>query len=459
VTAAGPPAARGRRSGARVFVPAALFVYLLFVRTRGITDSFLLLGDQILYWKMALGRFRDLPLAGPSSIGTTIGPAFVWMMWGIRHLVGPWTDNLPHAGGIGISILQSTADVLLMVGLWRKTGSLTLALAVSLLVATAPFDLSLSATIWNPPVALAFVKATLAIVCLARPGGSLWWGIAATITGVLAVQAHSSAIFVAVPVIASFVIEDLIARRWTMALQRSRATIEVLLILELPYLFNLAFNRPEHAGPAMVLDSVASSLAGSTGLRLGDAFRAVGAWPGVILLSPWSFAGFGVVLLLSLIVAAWRLRRDVLLLSATVFPVMLTVAGFSTWQRGFDEYWFMAIAPSVAIALALALTAWRPAAPIVAGVALAIVVLAQPARIASAMTIHRLPEYGAMLRGTREVFRRAPEVRGIDTDFPLPPSADREFMYRILGGRVTPTAPFIATIARSGAVAFKPAGE
>ena len=99
--------------GVHIAVPAALFAYVLWARTRGITDTFGLLGDQILYWRMALGRFRDLPLAGPSSVGTTIGPAFVWIVWAIRHLVGPWTDNLPHAGGVGISILQSAADALL----------------------------------------------------------------------------------------------------------------------------------------------------------------------------------------------------------------------------------------------------------------------------------------------------------------------------------------------------------
>jgi hypothetical protein len=94
-----------------------------------------------------------------------------------------------------------------------------------------------------------------------------------------------------------------------------------------------------------------------------------------------------------------------------------------------------------------------------AAVALAAVVVAQPARLATAMTIHRLPEYGALLRGTREIFRRAPEVRGIETEFPLPPTADREFMYTILGGHVTRTAPFFASVKRSGDVIFRPAGE
>src|SRR5258706_10049016 len=110
MTVATSTVARVRSAKALVVVPFVFFLYLVYIRTHGITEWFQLLGDQVLYWRMALGRFRDLPLAGPSSVGTTLGPAFVWIVWGIRHLIGPWTDNLPHAGGIGISLLQSAAD-------------------------------------------------------------------------------------------------------------------------------------------------------------------------------------------------------------------------------------------------------------------------------------------------------------------------------------------------------------
>jgi hypothetical protein len=55
-----------------------LFAYLLFIRTRGISQTFWLLGDQMLYWRIALGSWRDLPIGGgPSQVGgTTLGPVF-----------------------------------------------------------------------------------------------------------------------------------------------------------------------------------------------------------------------------------------------------------------------------------------------------------------------------------------------------------------------------------------------
>jgi hypothetical protein len=113
---------------------------------------------------------------GPSSVGgTKLGPAFVWILWAVRHAVGTWTDNLPHAGGIGLSIIQSAADAVLLVAIWKRFASLPLALAVTLLVATAPYDMALTATIWNPPLAVALVKMTIALVLLGDRDGSVWW--------------------------------------------------------------------------------------------------------------------------------------------------------------------------------------------------------------------------------------------------------------------------------------------
>src|SRR5437762_377495 len=198
---------------ARVIVPLVVFAYLAILRTWNITETFGMLGDQILYWRIALRPWRDLPLGGgPSSVGgTTLGPAFMWTMWVIRQVVGPWTRNLPHAGGIGLSLIQSAADVLLLAAVWKRFGSLALALAVTLAVATAPLEMSLSATIWNPPLALAFVKMTMALVLLGDREKSLWWSVGSTATAVLAVQCHSSAVFVAAPVIASLTVRELLA--------------------------------------------------------------------------------------------------------------------------------------------------------------------------------------------------------------------------------------------------------
>ena len=71
------------------------------------------------------------------------------------------------------------------------------------------------------------------------------------------------------------------------------------------------------------------------------------------------------------------------------------------------------------------------------------------------MTIHRLPEYRPLVQGSQTIRRRLSEVRRIETEFDLPPSTDPYFIYEeVLGGRVTPTAPYAATIEKTGGVRF-----
>src|SRR6185503_19583498 len=115
------PSFRARDIG----VMAVFFVCILTIRTWGIGSRFWLLEDQIRDWSIALRSFRDLPLVGPPTHvrGYTIGPAFYWILWGIRVTFGPWFHNLPHAGGIGQATIQTFADILLLAGIWRRTQS------------------------------------------------------------------------------------------------------------------------------------------------------------------------------------------------------------------------------------------------------------------------------------------------------------------------------------------------
>jgi hypothetical protein len=434
----------------------AVFAYLTTIRTRHISETFWLLGDQILYWKMAIGSWHELPLGGgPSSVGgTTLGPAFLWAIWAIRHLVGPFTDNLPHAGGIGLSIMQSAADAFLLVAMWKRFASFALALAVTLLVASAPVDMAISATIWNPPLAVAFVKMSIACVLLGVRFASKWWYAGATATALLALQCHSSAVFFAVPVIASFPAREMQARRYRRALAYACTAAAVIFVLETPFLLDLATHPGKQTSPAKVVGSVSYTLTHPELFRPVAALRALEAQIAIILLLPWTFPWFGALLAVCAALTAFRTRRDVTLASVTVIPLACAVVGFSMWQGDFDSYWFLVLAPSAALTIALGLTAWRPAARLVAVALALLIIAAQPFRIASAMTMLRLPEYGPLVRGSREIRRRVAEVRSIETAFVLPPSSDRYFIYQVLGGRVTPSASYTATIDATGHVTF-----
>jgi hypothetical protein len=157
------------------------------------------MGDQVRDWAIALRPFASLPLVGPPTHvhGYTIGPAFYWILWAIRVLTGPFFRNLPHGGGIGQAVLQSGADALLLVALWKRTTSVWPALIVAALLATTPFDLALAAVIWNPVVGSILAKTAIALVLLGWHRGSL---VRIAIIGAVAwcaVQAYTGAIFVA----------------------------------------------------------------------------------------------------------------------------------------------------------------------------------------------------------------------------------------------------------------------
>ncbi len=440
-------------------LPLIVFAYLVLIRTHAIARTFWLFGDQILYWRIALGSWRDLPIGGgPSQVGgTTLGPIFCWVLWASRHLIGPFTDNLPHAGGIGLSILQSAADAFLFVAIWRRFSSLPLAIAVTLLAASAPYDMALTATIWNPPLAVACAKTAMAFVLLGGRSRSMWWSVGAIAAALFAVQAHSSGLFFAVPVVASFTLRELVDRRWMRAAFVIVVTAATLLLVETPYLVDRVMHPNKPTSPAVIVDSVAYTMAHPVSIRPAAAFRAVANACEFILLRPWTaFGWMGFVLVLCALVTAYRERRDVTIVCATVLPLAAAVVGFSFWQGMYDHYWYLVLAPGAALTIGLALTAWKPAATLISIALAALVLWSQPARIADSMTFHRLPEYEVLVRGAREIRRYTPEVQAIRTDFALPGSVDPSFLYSVLGGRFSGDARFVATIRRTGDVVFTP---
>jgi hypothetical protein len=439
-----------------------VFLYLTTARTWGIGDTFWLLGDQIRDWRIALLPFDELPLTGaPSSVGGVgLGPIYYWTLWVWRIAIGPLVNNLPHAGGIGLSLMQSAADCVLLAAVWKKSGSGATAVALTLLLATSPLDMALSATIWNPILAVVFVKLTLALLLLAPSRPSIGWAVATTATGWLAVQAHATAIFVAAPAIGAFVIAECAVRSWKGALQRASASIGVVLLLQVPFILHLTLSgSAEPVGPTAVIGQVSATAVAPDTIRVADAFLAIASATGLILLQPWNPAGTAVVLSIALALAAYRCRDDLMLASASVFPVVAAAMGFAFWQLDYDQYWFLTLMPSILLVLWSALTARPRAVPFV-GVALVMVaVAAQPSRILDAHTVARLPAYGALAQGSAQIYRYTREVTEIRVEFELDPTTDRDFLYSILGGRVTPDADFRASISPEGDVAFTAAPQ
>jgi hypothetical protein len=432
------------------------------LRVWNIHRHFWMLGDQIRDWQIALGPFGDLPLVGPATHvgGYTIGPAFYWIIWAIRVTFGPWFDNLPHAGGIGQAALQAAADALLLVALWRRFESPWAAAAAVILIATAAFDLCLAPLVWNPVVGSTLAKAAIALVLLDYHRRNVWRSIVLVAVAWSAVHAYTGAIFVTVSILALVVLDPLVRSDRRLLRRNAAVALIVIGLLQLPYVAHQV--REQFAAPAMgaVTGSVAEVILGRRGPEIAKSVDGYVGAVQFIQVAPWRVTHLPWILLACAAVVAVRWRRDGAVLAVVVLPPLLAVAGYSLFLAELDHYYYLSLMPSAVLAVILALSAWpRPRGfVVVVGVPLVIAsLLVVPARVRLSLTMHRMPEYGALVQGSRTVAARRQPMRAILTDFALPPTADPSFPYRILGGTLDPSSRWTALIAVDGSVRYRQA--
>ena len=451
-----------------VFIAAILgaaFTLTLTARVWGINSRFWLLGDQIRDWSIALGPFKDLPLVGPATHvnGYTVGPAFYWILWAIRVAVGPWFENLPHAGGVGQAILQSAADTLLLLGIWRRTGSLWIAVTSIVLLATASYDLSLSALVWNPVVGSTLAKMVTALMLLewhrgsaGSPRGSLLRvGLIAALAW-SAVHAYTGAIFVAVSVFIALLLDPFMRNDRKAIGQHALIITIAVALLQVPYLIHQFVNRFSDSAMGAVTDSVRRVFAGE-GVELAKSIAGYAAAVNYIQILPEHVPAIVWALPIAGVVVAVRYRRDPLLLCMTLVPQLMAVAGYAFFLAALDNYYYLSLMPAAVLTIVLGLTA-VPSPRVARAISIALCMGAfalVPARLRYARNLHAMPEYGALVEGSRTIARRGQPMRAIETAFKLPPTASAEFVYQVLGGQINRSASWVAVIAEDGSVAYR----
>jgi hypothetical protein len=145
----------------------------------------------------------------------------------------------------------------------------------------------------------------------------------------------------------------------------------------------------------------------------------------------------------------------------TILPLTLCLVGYALFVgHVLEAYYYLLLMPAAVLTVVLGLTAMpSPRIAQAVGVCLVIAALAiTPARVRFESTLPRMPEYGPLLDGSRRLVERGFPVRAIRTEFQLPPTADPEFLYRVLGGRIEPSSHLTATITRDGEVAYQSEG-
>ncbi len=482
---------------ARMAVAAIFFLYVLYIRVYDIADTFLMLGEQTRDWTIALGGITELPLTGAPSTagGRGFGPVYYWLLWLGRNLVGPFTDFLPHAGGLTVALLQSAADAWLLLVLWRRVGPF-LALAMCLVIASAPFDIAISSVIWNPPVAAALVKMATAMALSLGDRPPRWQIAVTAMFAWCAVQAHLSAIFVAAPLLVASILRtdkplasiddepkgsslqdaplaatDLQVRRSDLQVRRSddkpkglslqerfknagatAALIAgVILILQIPYFIAVMRDPAAPMGPATAI----SNMANVEAFRIDRSYSAIVNGAGELLVRQSDSWRFQIPTLIAGVILLWRWRREPLVLAVSIGGLAAATLLFATWTRGFDSYWFLTLTTAMVLTYGMAIAAipHRLALNAVGAVLLAGIVLLQPGRIEQSTAFFKYPPYRTMRIASYELAARAPVLRDIRVNFDgAHPTMDKYIIYRILGGRIDPSAPHQAFVNADGSV-------
>ena len=461
---------------ARVAVAAIFFLYVLYIRVYDVADTFLMLGEQTRDWSVALGGLTDLPLTGAPSTagGRGFGPVYYWILWVGRHLVGPFTDYLPHAGGVTVALVQSSADAWLLIALWRRVGPF-LALAMCLTIASAPFDIAISSVIWNPPVAAALIKmaTAMALQLGERPPR---WQIAITVMlAWFAVQAHLSAIFVAAPLLLALVATDLQVRgsgvidskidkpeglslqdqsfqdRLKQAARTVAVVAIVVLTLQIPYFVAIARDPAAPMGPTNAINTITNTDA----IRIDRSYSSIVNGTGEVLVRKFDSWRFQIPTLIAALVVVIRWRRDLILLAVSIGGIAAATLLFATWTRGYDSYWFLTLTTAMVLTFGMAIAAipYRPAQLWIGLALLAGIIVLQRSRVDQSTAFFKYPAYRTMRIASYELAARHPVLRDIRMNFDgVHPTMDKYIIYRILGGRIDASAPQQAYVNGDGSV-------
>jgi hypothetical protein len=330
---------------------------------------------------------------------------------------------------------------------------------VVLFEATAPFDVALAAVVWNPTMGSMLAKVATALTLFNWHRQSTAKAVSLLAVAWMAVHAYTGAIYVTVAVFATALVDPILARDRKVAIRNAVAMVCVAGALQVPYV-TYRFSHPNEPAMAAVTGSVADVLSGRASVRFGDSVAGYLRAVNFIEVRPWSFAFTGWVLVASGVVVAFRYRRDLPILMMTIVPTVLCIAGYAFFLSGLDNYYYFSVMPAAVLMVVLAITAILPpraSRMLALGLVIAAMAIA-PARRSDAMTFHQMREYGAIVHASRVIVNRGTPVRAIRLDFTLPPTNDPEFVYRILGGRIDPTAPWVAVILRSGEVTYRVVG-
>jgi hypothetical protein len=445
---------------------AALAVGTMWLRTSNVSQDMWLLADQVRDWRVALLPWRELPGHGPPSIagGYSFGPIFYWTLWTYARVGRAFADSLPHTAVVVQAVVSGLIDLVLCAAIYRRLGSWSVAIGVLLWQVSAPTDLVVARTLWNPNQALDFGKLAIALV-LWRPADlTTARRMAIAGTAVLSAQAHWSGLPVAVSILGWLVARAVFAERRVDV----RGLMEigaVLVVLQLPATLDGSITS---LWPTAGAGAVASVTLGGAIQRARDALYVMANSIERFLVAGIGPQRFAILLAVGALASAVRLRHEWDLAAVTIAPLIVVLLLVLTWPGRIEDYWFRVVALSAALLLVVGLIEISRrigAAPAAAGaVLLAVGLVLLPYRIRAASQLGRLPAYGPLVRASRALAASAGRVREVAVPWypgviegipiggfiPNTPNEDASAVYEFAGGRLDPSARQSAVLHEDG---------
>ena len=447
------------KSAVTTSVCLGIFLYSVFFRTYSVGQTFHLFGDQMRDWRIAAGAFSDLPLVGTPRVdgGTSFGPVYYWVLWLIYHTIGPWFDYLPHAGGYGLSILHASAESFLLYAMIEFGIAMPVALTASLILTSLPMESFLSATIWNPGLSASFAMSGVGWFLLRVKAMNAWIFLLISGLSVFAVQSHTPALFMAVPLViaAAKAWRDQGGNRvWWLALG---LVTSMVVVMELPYLYAQIF-RVQAAGGETILQMRLAQLGGDLqSLRIVVSFHFVvmALMPLLVDSLSGNFAAAAMVWTVTALIVIVRNGLVAPIAILTIGTFMATWIGWSMWPNAFEAYWLISAFGVFMLGLAVAVNFHRRSSGLIFGCIGLVTVLSMQQRLFNERNaMSGLPEYGSLTDIARQIAAAnlsVSDIQGVPTKY----TEQLQYLVKILGGKIDGGALSIAKIDRSGRVSFE----
>ena len=452
------------RRALMIGLPLLVVVYAFVFRTYDISQHFWFQGDQQRDWSLVQEDFLSLPIIGTpiATGGVSFGPIFYWILWGFRQVLVPVFGNLPHIGAIGLVIFRVMADGVLVFALLRRQLPIMAVAGFMLLLTSSPFEGALSATIWNPVLAVTLANISIAVLLLSpqRRGFSLIRIAVMTGTSWLAVQAHTPAIFLAGAVVIYTVWagDCRTEHRWKARLYAAGVATVIVAVLQIPYVVHV-FGQMDMDRESVLIKTGGLVWANLNASGLGGSLSFLIQATERIVLLPTIVPVLGFVFVLGAGLTGYTYRRNLDFIAVSILPVGLAWIGYAVVPYEGDVYWLLSLIFPLSFALlggimgmsgayegnkkvlsSLGFPHYRHLAAVtIVGIVL-FGLITQPVRWVAFDNLFKAPQYGPVVAGVQSVLKDGRPIasfRGADA----PAAAmNPELLYRLLGGTIAPQA-------------------